>query len=87
MHLRVPAVKRGGGDTSSARKGELADSRGQEAEASAQQPASEREANGRKGVSEQEAAASGKPMARQENERRRWHNKRQRDNQPANKRQ
>jgi hypothetical protein len=48
------SVERGGNDKDgsardgSARDGELVDSRGQEVEASTQQPASEREANGRK---------------------------------------
>ncbi len=42
-------VKRGGKDAVGAREGELVDSRGQEVEVLTQQPASKREASGRKG--------------------------------------
>ncbi len=79
-------IKRGGEDAGGAREGKLVDSRGQEAKASTQQPASEREANGRNGVSKPEAVAPGKLVVRQEDARQQWCDKRQRGNQPANKR-
>ncbi len=52
-----------------------------------QQPASNQEASKRKGMIKQKAAVSGKPVVHQEEKRQRLHDKRQHNNQPANKRQ
>jgi hypothetical protein len=65
-------VEREGNNDGSTMEGELAKLRGQEVEASMHQPASQREANGRKGISKQ---------------RRQRCDMRRRDNQLANKRQ
>jgi hypothetical protein len=79
-------VERGGDNDGGAREGKLADLRGQEVEASMQQPASKHGANERKGVSKQEAAAPGKPVVHQEDKRRQQRDKRQHNKKPANKR-
>ncbi len=56
--------ERGDDNYGGARVDELVDLRGQEAEVSMQQPANKQEANERKGVSQPEVAAPGKPAVR-----------------------